>query len=130
MFFWPTTGDPLTSRSGAFMHREPRMLTFSNWQKLMGRNSSRSTLASQALFSFPHWPQEADDRPNSCCRTFQTTRNMLAIHSPEHFKKGGKTHDANGSLPEQSDHLGCCAPGSRRYSRRFACKRGPAIRPG
>ena len=53
MFFWPTTGDPLTSRSGAFMHREPRMLTFSNWQKLMGRNSPRSMLASPAPFLFP-----------------------------------------------------------------------------
>src|SRR2546426_1742308 len=87
MFFWPTTGEPVTSRSGAIMHPGPRMLTFSNWQKLMGQNSPRSTLASQALFSFRHLLQKADDRlRNSCCRTFQTIRNMLAIHSPEHLK--------------------------------------------
>ena len=52
MFFWSTTGQAVTSRSGAIVHRGPRMPTFSSWQKLMGRNSPRSTLASQAPFSF------------------------------------------------------------------------------
>lgn len=63
MFFWPTTGQPVTSRSGANMHRGPRMPTFSNWQKLMGRSSPHSTLASQAPFSFPLRLQKVNDRP-------------------------------------------------------------------
>ena len=61
MFFWTMTGQPLASRSGAIMHRGPQMPTFSNWLKLMGRNSPRSILASQARFSFRFRLQKADD---------------------------------------------------------------------
>ena len=63
MFFWPTTRQPVTSRSGAITHRGLRTPTFSNWQQRMERNSPRSTLAFQVPFSFPPRLQKADDRP-------------------------------------------------------------------